>query len=214
MAHCYGHGVPKGQTRRKTGAQSLEPTPAPTGRAVRLPKEVVHVSRAGFTLIEVMIAAVIMAGAVLGLASLIPTITLQTEVARESNVAMATANQMAESIRQYADDAWLYVWRAYNADPADDPNGNGTAPGNAFPVTGLYGQYGGAQVGTITFHIDETADEPRVGLPGKDLDGDGLFTSTDVSANYALLPFTISIDWKGRTGMMRHAEVSSQVVDY
>lgn len=172
-------------------------------------------NRAGFTLIEVMIAAVIMAGAVLGLAALIPTITLQTEVAHESNLAMAAVNQVTEAIRQYADDDFLYVLRAYNDNPADDPNADHSgAPGNTFTVDDLYNQYGSALVGTITFHLDETATEPRVGLPGQDLDGDGLFTSTDVSATYALLPFTVSVDWKCRNGTIRHVEVSSQVVDY
>jgi prepilin-type N-terminal cleavage/methylation domain-containing protein len=171
------------------------------------------VHRAGFTLIEVMLAAVIMAGAVLGLAALIPTVALQTEVAHESNLAMAATHQITEAIRQYADDGWLYVWRAYNADPSDDPNGSGTAAGNAFAVAGLTGPYSMTQVGTVTFHLDETATNARVGLP-KDLDGDGLATTMDVSATYALLPFTVSVDWKGRNGTIRHVEVSSQVVDY
>ena len=175
-------------------------------------------NRAGFTLIEVMIAAVVMAGAVLGLAALIPTITLQTEMARESNVAMAAVNQITEAIRQYADDDFLYVLRAYNNDPSDDPNGSGSAPGNTFTVSAppdyLYDQYGSAQVGTVTFYLDETATAPRVGLPGADLDGDPLTDSPDISTTYALLPFTVSVDWKSRNGTVRHVEVSSQVVDY
>ena len=169
--------------------------------------------RPGFTLIEVMIAAVILAGAVLGMAALIPSVTLNTEVTQESNLAMAAAHQMAEAVRQYADDSYAWTWRAYNDDASDDPSGIGSAPGSTFTVSGLVAADGSLQVGTVAFYLDETATDDRVGLP-KDLDGDGAATSVDVSTSYTLMPFTISVDWLGRNGLIRHLEVSSQAVDY
>ena len=183
--------------------------------------------RAGFTLLEVMLACLLMGTAVLALMALIPETVMLTETTEEGNLAMQASLQVSEAVRQYADQNFAYVWRVYNSAPADDPNGAGTAPvlpflapGNTFTVglapNQLENAAGSTAVGTVTFFTDETLNTTasnKVGLP-KDLDGDNAVTNTDVSATYTLLPFEVAVDWKDRRGLIRHTEIFSQVVDY
>lgn len=179
-------------------------------------------SRAGFTLLEVMLACVLMSIAVLALMALIPTTTQLTETTEESNLAMQASHQLSEAIRQYADKDFSYVWKAYNSDPSDDPNGAGTAPGNTFSIPGLTAtsESVGGKVGSIIFFTDETlntAESNKVGLPNKDLNGDGDDFDVDVvtvAPTYALLPYEIAVDWKDHAGLIRHTEIFSQVADY
>ena len=178
-------------------------------------------SRAGFTLLEVMLACVLMSIAVLALMALIPTTTQLTETTEESNLAMQASHQISEAIRQYADKDFAYVWKAYNSDPSDDPNGAGTALGNTFSIPGLTAtsESVGGMVGSITFFTDETlntATSNKAGLP-KDLNGDGDDADVDVvtvAPTYALLPYEIAVDWKDHAGLIRHTEIFSQVADY
>lgn len=54
----------------------------------------------------------------------------------------------------------------------------------------------------LQIFLDETADSAaakRLGLP-RDLDGDGLVKSTDVSADYQLLPIRFLVTWQSATG--------------
>lgn len=169
--------------------------------------------RPGFTLIEVMIAAFLISVGVLAMMALIPTSTRLTETTQDGNLAMNGILQTSEAIAQYARQDFDYVWRAYNTNPNDDPNGTGTAPGATFAVTGLQDASGSNVVGSITFFIDETVTDTRVGLP-RDLNRNGVSTDTDVSGSYTLLPFVIAVDWKDGRGLMRHSEIVSQVAEY
>lgn len=173
-------------------------------------------SRAGFTLLEVMLACVLMAVAVLGLMALIPSTTALTETTQESNLALNASLQVAEAVRQYADAHFAYVWRAYNSDPSDDPSGAGTAPGATFSIDGLVNASGTSDVGTLTFFIDETetsAEAVKAGLP-KDLNRDGDDTDVDVSGSFTLLPYRISVQFQDHNGLQRNTEIFSQVSDY
>ena len=78
--------------------------------------------RSGFTLVEVMIAAVVLTVAVLGLMSLGPQIAGLTEASEDSNLARAGVHQVAEAIRQYADQSFAYTWRAFNTLTGDKGN--------------------------------------------------------------------------------------------
>lgn len=170
-------------------------------------------SRAGFTLLEVMLACILMAVAVLGLMALIPTTAQMTETTEEGNLSMQACHQMSEAIRQYADKDFAYVWRVYNSVSSDDPNGIGTAPGAAFSIEGLLNATGTSDVGSITFYTDETAVVDEVGLP-KDLNGDGDANDTDVSGDFELLPYRMSVSWKDQRGLLRSQDFFSQVADY
>ena len=173
-------------------------------------------SRAGFTLLEVMLACLLMTVAVLALMALIPETVQLTETTEEGNLALQSCHQMSEAIRQYADKDFAYVWRAYNSDASDDPNGANSALGNTFSVAGLETAAGSSVVGTITFFTDETentATSNKAGLP-KDLNGDSDAADADVSATYTLLPYEVSVDWQDHAGRARHTELFSQVADY
>ncbi|GEM_PF-3938586 len=166
-------------------------------------------NQTGFTLIEVMIAAVVLSIALLGFMALVPTVAQLSETAGESNAALAASHQLSEAIRQYADSDFGYVYRAYNSATTDDPNGTGTAPGATFTVSGLP-----TAVGTVTFYTDENENEPKVGLPNRDLNNNGLTTDADVSADYTVLPFKITVTWSDQRKLQQQTEIFSQVIDY
>lgn len=162
-----------------------------------------------------MIAAVLLATAVLGLMSLAPRVASLTETVNEDDIALAAQHQVSEAIRQYADQSFDYLLRAFNVSMADDPNGPNTAPYHGtFSVDGLYDATGSSNVGLITFYTDETMIVPELGLP-KDLNNSGDPPSdTDVSGDYVLLPFEIRVTWVDHRGIERHKEVISQAAGY
>ena len=79
----------------------------------------------------------------------------------------------------------------------------GGAIGNTFTVRGLTLPAGAATVGTIQVVTDETATDAalgtRLGLP-RDLDGDGVVLSNNVSATARLLPVILQVNWTGESG--------------
>ena len=103
------------------------------------------------------------------------------------------------------------VVRAHNADPTDDPDGPGTAPGDRFVIEGLTPPQEGESHGTIEFFLDETTangaslGEPaftftrHLGLP-RDLDGDGDALDADVSDRYRILPIRVTVRWISPAG--------------
>ncbi len=91
----------------------------------------------GFSLIELMMALTILAVALLALMAGITHCIQQSNTHQEYNIAMAAAQSKLEEIQAVSAEDLDTVEPTYNADPADDPDGDGTAPGNAFAVTGL-----------------------------------------------------------------------------
>ena len=104
----------------------------------------------GFTLIEVVIALSVLVVA----ASIFYQMLLGTSRLRQTNhqnaVAADSARVVLEEMRNVP---FLEIYERYNEDPADDPAGAGTAPGNLFDVAGLEPLAGapGGKTGTITF---------------------------------------------------------------
>ena len=86
-----------------------------------------------------------------------------------------------------------FIWALYNADPADDPGGAGTAPGAAFDVAGLAPQLGDpdGMVGQVVFPEvagalrEDVADE-RLGAP-RDLNLDGAVDAANHAGDYRVL---------------------------
>lgn len=157
----------------------------------------------GMTLVEVMVAAVILAIALL---ALLGSLLFASRLIRESediNIAKNAARGIIESMRMYDTD---YIYALYNSNPVDDPNGHGTAPGDNFFVEGLNVSPDDPDgfVGKIEFPevslggimvLSETATDLELGMP-RDLNGDGDAGDADVSQDYRLLPVTVRIQWK------------------
>ena len=104
-------------------------------------------TRGGFTLLEVMISAAILAVAVMALVAGITQNIQQGQWLSERRIAHVGTGRVLEGVRSAARVSLANAVASYNADPADDPGGPYTAPGNAFSVQGLTPPTGGAQNG-------------------------------------------------------------------
>jgi prepilin-type N-terminal cleavage/methylation domain-containing protein len=158
--------------------------------------------RAGFSLIEMSVAAVVLTVAVCGLSGSIVSSVALNRVNHETALAEAAVRGTMERI---TGSTFAETFARFNADPADDPGGAGTAPGATFAVTGLRGD-GGALPGRITFPVGapdvlrEDVDDVALGMP-RDLNGDGVVDAADHSGNYCLLPVRVTVTWRGVSGL-------------
>ncbi len=147
----------------------------------------------GFTLIELLIASTVLLVGLLATASSVLTSERLNIQSRETARAVEAAKSAIERMRG-EEFRTLYV--RYNDEPADDPDGNGTAPGATFDVPGLAGP-GGTAAGRIALVLDE----PALGV---DLNGDG--DSDDTTGNsileldHLVLPIEVTVEWNGIDG--------------
>ena len=86
------------------------------------------------TLIEVMVAVVVLTISVYMMSSTITTTLLHTQAKREQALAVEMARNQLETLRG---ESFSDVFARYNHAPGDDPGGPGTAPGPYFAVPGL-----------------------------------------------------------------------------
>lgn len=163
-------------------------------------------TRGAFTLLEVMIAVTIMAGLLVGLLSTILVLGRMNATNGENLAAMRGAEKMVETLRGTD---FSKVFATYNAVPGDDPPpGPGTAPGPNFDVEGLVPQPDDpdGKCGKILFPTNAAGTELREDVTDldlrmpRDLDGNGVIGTGDVSATYTMLPVTIRVDWQGVQG--------------
>ncbi len=178
--------------------------PIPTGRAGarRL--------RAGFTLLEVMFAAAILAIAISGAASAMLSSIQLDRVNRETAIATQGARRILEQVQ---DAEFGDLWALYNHDLADDPPAAvaaGTVPGADFAVAGLSLQEGdpdGANGEVVlpavlnmgVWELREDIVDPALGMP-MDLNGDGIVDGIDHSGDYLIVPVRARVQWRGVSG--------------
>jgi prepilin-type N-terminal cleavage/methylation domain-containing protein len=159
---------------------------------------------AGFSLLEVMFAAVILAIAISGAASAMISAMRLDRVNRETTVAMLEARSVLEQLQSLDFEA---IYAAYNQSAADD--GGVAVPGPNFAVPGLSPDPADADgiVGRVSFpevqngatwELREDVVDPELGMP-MDFDGDGI-DGDDHSGDYALLPIRLQVRWSGVSG--------------
>ncbi|MFN0007913.1 MAG: prepilin-type N-terminal cleavage/methylation domain-containing protein [Planctomycetota bacterium] len=177
--------------------------------------------RAGMTLIELAMAITILGVAFLMYAGTSISVNRQREATRESSVAAFAARDVLENIRA---EPIADVFAIYNPDPADDPDGPGTAVGHRFPVPELRpvpgmpdGMIGEVQLPTMevapgVWELREDLVRPDLGMP-RDLNGDSIIDSVDHSNDYLQLPVRVRLDWKGRYGL-RSLRMDTFLVHY
>lgn len=168
-------------------------------RAVRAAR-----SRAGFSLLELLIAVGVLLFGLLGFSQAVLRSAATHEASREGALAAEAARERLESMQV---EDFRTLFRVYNDDPADDPLGAGTAAGPNFAVDGLDPQTddGDGFVGRIEFPVLAAAPGvlredialPAMGMP-RDLDGDGGWDAANHSNDYRLLPVIVRISWRGR----------------
>ncbi|HVS17164.1 MAG TPA: hypothetical protein VMT18_01095 [Planctomycetota bacterium] len=161
-------------------------------------------SRAGFSLLELLIAVGVLLFGLLGFSQAVLRSAAQNEAAREGALAAEAAREVLERLQT---EDFRNLFRTYNDDPADDPLGPGSAPGSNFAVAGLDAQDGDADglPGRIEFPVAagapgvlrEDVNIPAMGMP-RDLDGDEIVDGVDHKNDYRLLPVIVRISWRGR----------------
>ena len=159
--------------------------------------------RAGMTLTELMVAMMVMTVSVYLLSSTITATIGHSISKRERLLAAEAARSLLEEMRALpcAD-----LFALYNADPSDDPDGAGTAPGKHFDVPGLAPLPTDADgfVGEIILPADqaplnENIVNEELGFP-RDISGDALIDGHDHAADYVALPIKVVLNWSGRMG--------------
>ncbi len=164
--------------------------------------------RRGMTLVEVMVAIVILTVSVYMLTSTVTAAIGHSNATRERGLAVDATMNLFERMRA---ESFEELYARYNSDPNDDPDGAGTAPGKYFNVEGLDLQEGDLDgfVGEVLLPVVETkqglpalrenSDLPEFGLP-RDLNGDLMIDGRNHAEDYIILPVKVRIAWKGGTG--------------
>lgn len=163
--------------------------------------------QSGFTLIEVMVAIVLLSIAMLGFSRSVVSTMVASDTDREVRSATEASRAALERI---SGATFSEVFALYNSDDEDDPDGDGTAPGTAFDVAGLDALPGDedGRVGEVLLpfldtpggpQVREDLDIPELGMP-RDLNGDGVIDDQDHSGDYVLLPVRVRLEWQGSGG--------------
>ncbi len=168
-------------------------------------------SRAGFALVEVMMAAVVLTVAISGLSASILVAMSLNRVNRDTSIAQQAARRTLEEIESRT---FSEIFAAYNANVGDDAGLLSAALGANFAVQGLNPLPGDAdgQCGRVIFptqlnggieQLREDVVDVELGMP-LDLNGDlGVIDGLDHAANYRLLPVRVRVEWQGAIGPRR-----------
>ncbi|MHC5034661.1 MAG: prepilin-type N-terminal cleavage/methylation domain-containing protein [Planctomycetota bacterium] len=97
-------------------------------------------SEAGFTLLELMVAIVVIVVAFFGLLLSLHYGSVLNETARQMQAAHGAGRQAMEAVRAYE---FAFTYRCFNADTTDDPNGASTAEASLFPLNKVIPQADG-----------------------------------------------------------------------
>lgn len=125
-------------------------------------------------------------------------------IAADTATAADAARVAIENLRVFPVDQ---VVALFDADPANDPDGPGTAPGSMFAVPGLAPVAMGGFVGRIEFpmvdgRIAEDLDDEWLGCP-RDQNADHVIDSLDHRDDWVLLPVRVRLEWMPRGGATR-----------
>lgn len=165
----------------------------------------------GFTLVEVLVVAVIITIALGEVTRSMLTISRLEPMTRQSDTALQAAATQLDMMRASEFDTLV---ARFNQADADDPEGPGTAPGPSFAVDGLQvrsgdpdGMAGRVELPLVADELREAVDDVELGMP-RDLDFDGAIDALDHSVGYAVLPVRVIIEWSAE-GHDHRVELSS-----
>lgn len=151
-----------------------------------------------------MIVLIVMVVAMAMFSSTLAATARQKSVQHEGGRATEAARRVMEDMR--ATD-FRTLFARYNAAPEDDPDGPGTAHGNAFAIHGLApaaddpdGLVGEIWFGAPGLELREDAVDERLGLP-RDLNGDGAIDGLDHAGDYTVLPARVQVRWRSAQGL-------------
>jgi type II secretory pathway pseudopilin PulG len=163
--------------------------------------------RAGFTIVEVMVAVVVLVIAVVSIVGSMLSAMALNRVNRETAIAQQAARRMIEEVSGVPfRDAYVI----YNAEFGDDGSAAIPERGPNFVVDGLQAQdddvdgrcgrieFPDVDNGGGNFLLDETTVDAGFAMP-RDLSGDGA-ADTVLDAGYRLLPVRVWVEWRGVSG--------------
>jgi prepilin-type N-terminal cleavage/methylation domain-containing protein len=157
----------------------------------------------GMSLIEVMIALVVLTVSVFMLTSTITSSANQSTTKFERAIASDAAMNLLEEMRSKP---FNELFKLYNHDPSDDPGAIGSAPGANFDVQDLHpipgdpdGHVGEVILPSIGSVLREDSVIPSLGLP-RDLSGDSKVDDKNHANDYILLPVCVRLEWQGKSG--------------
>ena len=157
----------------------------------------------GLTLIEATLAVTLLAaGAITAMSVIVSSLRLDA-TNRETKAAFDAARAQMERLRAESFDRIPVL---FDADPQNDPDGAGTAPGTVFAAESLRATaVGAAGAGEIVLPVDaggrirENLTIPEIGMP-RDLNGDIAVDSADHSSDAIALPVLVRVRWTGTSG--------------
>lgn len=162
-----------------------------------------HPARAGFALVEVMVAMVVLTLCAYLLSATITATAAHGVVRKETAHAADAARNVLEDMRALP---FGEIFARYNEDPGDDPGRPGTAPGAHFAVLGLDPLPGDrdGMVGRVVLpspgpELYESAVVESLLMP-RDLNGDGWTDGKDHASDYIILPVQVIVEWNGYSG--------------
>ena len=157
-------------------------------------------------MVELLVTAVAL---ILALSAFLRSIVGEMSETQGDYETVIAARAARAKIEQLIGEHHRRVFARYNGSAADDPLGEGSAPGCDFAVEGLPvreddvdGYAGRIVFPTPTPRSMSLSERAGGALEGcsRDLDLDGRVDSPDVSANYQILPVTVRIEWEGPRG--------------
>jgi type II secretory pathway pseudopilin PulG len=172
------------------------------------------------TLIELVLVLGILAMAFGMLTSTFVASARQRHINRETALAVEAARDIFERMRNEEFDQ---IYALFNADAEDDPDGEGSAPGNLFDVAELSLAPGSERpaVGEVVlpsiqteagaWQLREDFADQALGLP-RDLNGDSIVDDQAHDADYMLLPVRVELEWEGTYGP-RQMSVTALMAD-
>lgn len=158
-------------------------------------------------MLELMIALTLLLSALLGYSQVIVTTAASAVSVREEDLATQAVRSMVQTLKSAS---FVEAFSLFNATPADDPGGLGTAPSANFAVPGLHVAPGDPDIFPGEILFPTTANAPgvlREDLPDPnfatpcDLNGDGVIDSANHATNYVLLPVVVRVRWTGAAGV-------------
>jgi type II secretory pathway pseudopilin PulG len=163
--------------------------------------------RAGFTIVEVMVAVVVLVIAIVGIVGSMLSAMALNRVNRETAIAQQAARRAIEEVTsvRYRD-----VYVVFNQEAGDDAASETPERGPSFLVNNLQPQNGDADgmcgriefpeidVGGGNFMLDESFVDAALGMP-RELNGN-LNPNETLDAGYRVLPLRVWVEWAGVSG--------------
>lgn len=179
----------------------------PAGRGALGGRQPLERRQGGFTMVETALAMTVLVVAMMSLsAASLRTHALRRqnrERAMAQNAVRAVVDRIQSTSEQILDKYPPFLYPQEWSQRVVQALSPGGSIGSTFPVPELNATQGGVPVGSIQVVLDENVTDAQLGAPigmPRDLNGDGVVASTDVTLDAVVLPVVVSVTWRGISG--------------